>query len=181
MVPGVTWLHRQCPRGVRLEVGEWAGQSIVTIPSTSPIDVLQPHWHVEIYTTLQRYAFTSATHHQKAPNHSPQSFQTLSCVTCAQCEPAVICERPGSHWKICQVSCSTGWRSPGCHHGSPLLDARPLFHPYCVCFRWFGQKRAQTFPVRGDFVGVWQCYSCSVQQCSRLQHRYNLLHCNDSN
>lgn len=58
-----------------------------------------------------------------------------------------------------------GGEVPGCQNGSPLLDARPFYHPYWVGFRWFGQKRAQKFSVRGYFVGV--C-SASHLQCNSV-------------
>lgn len=94
---------------------------------------------------LQGYALTSATHHQTwhtAPNHSPQSLQTLSCLSrVLSVNWLSSAKRSGSRWQICQVSCSPGRPSPRVPERVPTSRCQALLPPL---LSWFQMVWAET-------------------------------------
>ncbi|KAI3359029.1 hypothetical protein L3Q82_015428 [Scortum barcoo] len=121
---------------------------------------------------------------------STASPDSVTSVTCAQCEPAFICEEhraPVANLPIlvfsgkCQTSCTV----LGCKHNPHLWTSGPhttlmesvsdrLRADTCTFVAW---------PAGGHFAGLWQCSSCSSLHKGRgsgpaagLLPSYGLLH-----
>ena len=93
------------------------------------------HW-----PTTQPVVLDDVTGSRTFTTPSPDSFTP---VTCAQCEPAFICEE---NWvPVAGGPANSGvlwWMPIGLWAQVPLQDVRPSCHPHGVCFWQFGQKHA---------------------------------------
>lgn len=94
-----------------------------------------PHWHVEIYATLQEYALTPATHHQTWHTGNCSGHQILLhrvsrlsrvCHVCSVWTGCHLWRDQGASGKSAMSAVLRGAVVPGSQHGSPRLDASPF-------------------------------------------------------